>query len=103
MSAGQRQLLSFVRTLAYDPAILVMDEATANIDTETELLIQEALEKLMRGRTTIMVAHRLSTIQHADKIIVMHRGEVRESGTHQELLAANGIYKKLYELQLHTE
>ena len=80
-----------------------MDEATANIDTETELLIQEALEKLMKGRTTIMVAHRLSTIQHADKIIVMHKGEVRESGTHQELLAANGIYKKLYELQLHTE
>ena len=103
LSAGQRQLLSFARTLAYDPAILVMDEATANIDTETELLIQEALEKLMQGRTTIMVAHRLSTIQHADKIIVMHKGEVRESGTHQELLAANGIYKKLYELQLHTE
>ncbi len=103
LSAGQRQLLSFARTLAYDPAILVMDEATANIDTETELLIQEALEKLMKGRTTIMVAHRLSTIQHADKIIVMHKGEVRESGTHQELLAANGIYKKLYELQLHTE
>lgn len=103
LSAGQRQLLSFARTLAYDPAILVMDEATANIDTETELLIQEALEKLMQGRTTIMVAHRLSTIQHADKIIVMHKGEVRESGTHQELLAANGIYKKLYELQLHGE
>ncbi len=103
LSAGQRQLLSFARTLAYDPVILVMDEATANIDTETELLIQEALEKLMKGRTTIMVAHRLSTIQHADKIIVMHKGEVRESGTHQELLAANGIYKKLYELQLHTE
>lgn len=103
LSAGQRQLISFARTLAYDPAILVMDEATANIDTETELLIQEALEKLMRGRTTIMVAHRLSTIQHADKIIVMHKGEVRESGTHQELLAAGGIYKKLYELQLHAE
>ena len=77
-----------------------MDEATANIDTETEQLIQEALEKLMRGRTTIMVAHRLSTIQHADKIMVMHKGEIRESGTHQELLAINGIYKKLYELQL---
>ncbi len=103
LSAGQRQLLSFARTLAYDPVILVMDEATANIDTETELLIQEALEKLMRGRTTIMVAHRLSTIQHADKIIVMHKGEVRESGTHQELLAVGGIYKKLYELQLHAE
>ncbi len=103
LSAGQRQLLSFARTLAFDPSILVMDEATANIDTETELLIQEALEKLMRGRTTIMVAHRLSTIQHADKIIVMHKGELRESGTHQELLARNGIYKKLYELQLHKE
>lgn len=103
LSAGQRQLLSFARTLAYDPAILVMDEATANIDTETELLIQEALEKLMQGRTTIMVAHRLSTIQHADKIIVMHKGEIRESGTHQQLLAAGGIYKKLYELQLHGE
>ncbi|MCR5154532.1 MAG: ABC transporter ATP-binding protein/permease, partial [Lachnospiraceae bacterium] len=100
LSAGQRQLISFARTLAYDPAILVMDEATANIDTETEVLIQDALEKLMKGRTTIMVAHRLSTIQHADKIIVLHKGEIRESGKHQELLAANGIYKKLYELQL---
>ena len=102
-SAGQRQLLSFARTLAYDPAILVMDEATANIDTETELLIQEALEKLMKGRTTIMVAHRLSTIQHADKIIVMHKGELRESGTHQELLSQDGLYKKLYDLQLAGE
>ena len=80
-----------------------MDEATANIDTETEQLIQEALEKLMQGRTTIMVAHRLSTIQHADKIIVMHKGELREMGTHQELLENNGIYKKLYELQLAGE
>lgn len=102
-SAGQRQLLSFARTLAYNPSILVMDEATANIDTETEQLIQEALEKLMQGRTTIMVAHRLSTIQHADKIIVMHKGELREMGTHQELLENNGIYKKLYELQLAGE
>ena len=100
LSAGQRQLISFARTLAYDPAILVMDEATANIDTETEQLIQEALEKLMQNRTTIMVAHRLSTIQHADKIMVMHKGRIRESGTHQELLAQDGIYKKLYELQL---
>ncbi len=100
LSAGQRQLLSFARTLAYDPAILVMDEATANIDTETELLIEEALKTLMNGRTTIMVAHRLSTIQHADNIIVMHKGKIRESGTHQELLAQDGIYKKLYELQL---
>ena len=99
LSAGQRQLLSFARTLAYDPTILVMDEATANIDTETERLIQGALETLMEGRTTIMVAHRLSTIQHADNIIVMHKGRIRESGTHQQLLAQDGIYKKLYELQ----
>ncbi len=100
LSAGQRQLLSFARTLAFDPAILVMDEATANIDTETEQLIQEALEKLMLGRTTIMVAHRLSTIQHADVIMVMHKGRLRERGTHQELLNQDGIYRKLYELQL---
>ena len=100
LSAGQRQLLSFARTLAYNPTILVLDEATANIDTETESMITAALEKLMEGRTTIMVAHRLSTIQHADKIIVMHQGQIRESGTHQELLGQNGIYKKLYELQL---
>lgn len=102
-SAGERQLLSFARTLAHKPRILVMDEATANIDTETELLIQEALEKLMRGRTTIMVAHRLSTIQHADCIMVMHKGKIRERGTHQELLSQNGIYRKLYELQIHHE
>lgn len=102
-SAGERQLLSFARTLAHKPSILVMDEATANIDTETELLIQEALEKLMKDRTTIMVAHRLSTIQHADCIMVMHKGKIRERGTHQELLARNGIYKKLYELQIHHE
>ncbi len=102
-SAGERQLLSFARTLAHKPSILVMDEATANIDTETELLIQEALEKLMQGRTTIMVAHRLSTIQHADCIMVMHKGKIREKGTHQELLAQDGIYRKLYELQVHHE
>ena len=100
LSAGQRQLLSFARTLAYDPKILVLDEATANIDTETETLITQALARLMDGRTTIMVADRLSTIQHADKIIVMHHGEIKESGTHQELLAKDGLYKKLYELQL---
>ncbi len=99
-SAGEKQLLSFARTLAHKPGILVMDEATANIDTETELLIQEALEKLMQNRTTIMVAHRLSTIQHADCIMVMHKGKIRESGTHQELLAKGGIYKKLYDLQI---
>ena len=91
LSAGQRQLLSFARTLAFDPDVLVMDEATANIDTETEGLIQEAMAKMMQGRTTIVVAHRLSTIQHADQIMVMHHGQLREQGTHQELLAQNGI------------
>lgn len=99
-SAGERQLLSFARTLAHNPSILVMDEATANIDTETEILIQEALEKLMDGRTTIMVAHRLSTIQHADCIMVMHKGSICERGTHRELLEQDGIYRKLYELQI---
>ena len=99
-SAGERQLLSFARTLAHNPSILVMDEATANIDTETEILIQEALEKLMDGRTTLMVAHRLSTIQHADCIMVMHKGRICERGTHRELLEQDGIYRKLYELQI---
>ena len=99
-SAGERQLLSFARTLAHNPSILIMDEATANIDTETEILIQEALEKLMDGRTTIMVAHRLSTIQHADCIMVMHKGRICERGTHRELLEQDGIYRKLYELQI---
>ena len=102
LSAGQRQLLSFARTLAIDPTILVMDEATANIDTETEQLIQDALKTMMEGRTTIMVAHRLSTIQHADNIIVLHKGKIRESGTHQQLLRKDGIYRKLYELQLYS-
>ncbi len=103
LSAGQRQLISFARTLAYEPRILVLDEATANIDTETESLITQALSALMKDRTTIMVAHRLSTIQHADKIIVLHHGRIRESGSHQELLAQNGLYKKLYDLQLVQE
>ena len=102
LSAGQRQLISFARTLAYKPSILVLDEATANIDTETESLITEAMEKLMTGRTTIMVAHRLSTIQHADKIMVMDKGRIVESGNHQ-LLAQNGVYRKLYDLQLAAE
>ena len=102
-SAGQRQLLSFARTLAYDPGILILDEATANIDTETEQWIQQATGRLMEGRTTIMVAHRLSTIQHADKIIVMHKGKIREEGTHQQLLDLKGIYHKLYRLQLHDQ
>ncbi|MBR6706518.1 MAG: ABC transporter ATP-binding protein [Clostridia bacterium] len=102
-SSGQRQLISFARTLAADPSILVLDEATSNIDTETEIWIREALERLMRGRTTIMVAHRLSTVQNADRIIVIHHGRIRESGTHQELLEKNGIYKKLYLLQASAE
>lgn len=100
LSSGERQLLSFARTLAYNPSIIVLDEATANIDTETESLIQDALEKLMKGRTTIMVAHRLSTIQHADKIFLMDGGEIIEEGTHQDLLEIEGMYKRLYDLQL---
>ena len=99
LSQGQKQLLAFARTLAFDPSILILDEATANIDTETELLIQDALTKLTQGRTTIIVAHRLSTIQHADKIIVLHKGQIREIGTHQQLLSNGGLYYKLYQLQ----
>lgn len=99
LSAGQRQLLSFARALAFDPSILVLDEATSNVDTETERLIQDAIDKLTRGRTSIVVAHRLSTIQRADKIIVLHKGEVREEGTHQELLKQRGLYYRLYQLQ----
>jgi len=98
-SAGQRQLISFARTLAFDPDILILDEATANIDTETEMLIQDAMEKLMEGRTTLVVAHRLSTIQNADKIIVMHKGRIKEMGKHQELLAKRGRYYNLYKIQ----
>lgn len=99
LSQGQRQLLSFARTLAFKPSILVLDEATANIDTETEILIQDALNKLIKGRTTIVIAHRLSTIQHADKIIVLHKGTIREMGSHQELLTHEGLYYNLYRLQ----
>jgi len=102
-SAGQRQLLAFARALAFDPVILVLDEATSNIDTETELLIQDALKKLTKNRTTIVIAHRLSTIQHADSIIVLHKGKVRESGTHQELLAKKGMYYSLYLLQYQKD
>jgi len=98
-STGQRQLLSFARALAYDPAILVLDEATSSVDPETETLIQDALDKLLEGRTAILIAHRLSTIERADRIVVMHRGEVREIGTHAELLALGGIYAKLHRLQ----
>jgi ATP-binding cassette subfamily B protein len=99
LSVGQKQLISFARALAFHPKILVLDEATSSVDTETEILIQEAIRKLLHGRTSIVIAHRLSTIQNADTIIVMHKGEVRESGTHQELLALGGIYYKLYQLQ----
>lgn len=99
LSAGQRQLLAFARALAFDPKILVLDEATANIDTETELIIQKAMRTISRGRTTLVVAHRLSTIQNADKIILMHKGKVREMGNHQALLAQAGLYFQLYQLQ----
>jgi ATP-binding cassette subfamily B multidrug efflux pump len=99
LSVGQKQLLSFARALAFDPEILILDEATASIDTETEALIQDALARLLRGRTAIVIAHRLSTIQRADRIIVMHHGRVHECGTHSELLQRDGLYRKLYELQ----
>ena len=99
LSAGQRQLLSFARALAYDPAILILDEATSSVDPETEVLIQDALTKLMRDRTTLVIAHRFSTIQNADRILVMHKGKLREVGTHQELIEQRGIYWRLYQLQ----
>ncbi|GBD88958.1 putative ABC transporter ATP-binding protein [bacterium BMS3Abin03] len=99
LSVGQKQLISFARALAYDPHILILDEATSSIDTESEQLIQKAIEKLLVGRTAIVIAHRLSTIQNSDKIIVLHKGEIRETGNHQELLAKHGIYYKLYQLQ----
>jgi ABC-type multidrug transport system fused ATPase/permease subunit len=103
LSVGQKQLISFARALAYDPKILILDEATSSVDTETEILIQRAIEKLLVGRTAIVIAHRLSTIQNADKIIVMHKGEIREMGNHQELLAKRGIYYKLYQLQFKDQ
>ena len=99
LSVGQKQLLSFARALAFDPPVLVLDEATSSVDTETELLIRDAVRVVMRGRTTIAIAHRLSTIQDMDRILVLHKGELRESGTHQELLAHRGIYHRLYQLQ----
>ena len=99
LSVGQKQLISFARALAYDPKILILDEATSSVDTETEFLIKQAIEKLLVGRTAIVIAHRLSTIQNADKIIVLHKGEIRETGNHQQLLAKKGIYYKLYQLQ----
>jgi ATP-binding cassette, subfamily B, multidrug efflux pump len=99
LSVGQKQLISFARALAFDPALLILDEATSSIDTETEHLIQQAIERVMRDRTSIVVAHRLSTVQRADQIIVLHHGEIRERGTHQELLAQRGLYWMLYKLQ----
>ncbi|HEX7069420.1 MAG TPA: ABC transporter ATP-binding protein [Rhodothermales bacterium] len=103
LSHGQRQLLSFVRALVYDPQILVLDEATSSVDTETEHVIQQALTRLMENRTSVIIAHRLSTIQHADQILVMHKGQVRESGNHQQLLARDGLYRRLYELQYREQ
>ena len=99
LSSGQRQLISFARALAHNPAILILDEATANIDSETESAIQEALYVLSSGRTTFMIAHRLSTIQHADQILVLSRGEIIERGNHEELMASGGLYYKMYQLQ----
>jgi ABC-type multidrug transport system fused ATPase/permease subunit len=99
---GQKQLLSFARAIAFDPQVLILDEATSSVDTETEILIRDALRVLMHGRTTIAIAHRLSTIQDMDRILVLHKGRLRESGTHQELLAQRGIYHRLYELQFRN-
>jgi ATP-binding cassette, subfamily B, multidrug efflux pump len=99
MSTGQKQLISFARALAHNPKILVLDEATSSVDTETEIRVREALSRMVEGRTSVIIAHRLSTIQRADKIIVMHKGHVREIGSHQELLSQRGIYWKLYQLQ----
>lgn len=103
LSVGQKQLISFARALAYNPKILILDEATSSVDTETELLIQEAIKKLIEGRTSIIIAHRLSTIQSCDKIFVLHKGEIKEMGTHQELLENQGLYYKLYQLQYKEE
>ena len=103
LSVGQKQLVTFARALAYEPRVLVLDEATSSVDTETEVLIQDALRVLMTGRTTIAIAHRLSTIQDMDRILVLHKGQLRETGTHQELLARRGIYYKLYQLQYQEQ
>ena len=102
MSSGQRQLISFARALAFNPAILILDEATSNIDTETEELIQHAMDVLKKGRTTFIIAHRLSTIKNADRILVLDKGEIVENGNHDELIALGGQYEKMYRLQAGT-
>jgi ATP-binding cassette subfamily B protein len=99
LSQGQRQLLAIARALLYNPAVLALDEATSSVDPESEALIRAGLEELLRGRTSVVIAHRLSTIQTADRILVLHRGRVREAGRHTELLVQGGLYAKLYELQ----
>ena len=99
LSTGQKQLISFARALAHDPKILILDEATSSVDTETEMRVRDALSRMVEGRTSVVIAHRLSTIQRADKIIVMHKGQVREVGTNQQLLSQHGIYYKLSQLQ----
>ena len=102
-STGQKQLISFARALAHSPRYLVLDEATSSVDTETEMRVRTALDRLVEGRTSIVIAHRLSTIQRADRILAMHKGQLRETGTHQELLARRGIYWKLYQLQYREQ
>ena len=103
LSTGQKQLISFARALAHNPRYLILDEATSSVDTETEFRVRDALARMVRGRTSIVIAHRLSTIQRANRILVMHKGKLREAGTHQELLALRGIYWKLYQLQYREQ
>ena len=100
---GERQILAFARALHYDPSILILDEATSSVDVETERTIQAALHRLLEGRTSLVIAHRLSTILDADRILVLHKGELREQGTHPELLAKGGIYARLYQLQFSRQ
>ena len=102
-STGQKQLINFARALAHNPRILVLDEATSSVDTDTEIRVRDALEKMVRGRTSVLIAHRLSTVQRADRILVMHKGQLREVGTHQELLLHRGLYWKLYQLQYQDQ